>query len=252
MSAGVKPTVIITRPQPFAGELAAVADRQGWKPVILDVLATRTAPNHDELGQHLKQLLPVDQAIFTSRSAVTHTFRILGPADLQGSGVAAMGAGSAQELQIHGITSVLLPVQGTNSEALLQLDEFSAGKAGKAIIFCAPGGRNILQTELANRGWQVHIAETYERTVQAPDPSTLSAIRSAGQLVSVCTSGTAITACREQLPADIWQHMLTQPWVAISDRLDSLLRKAGAEQVFQSSGPGNGEVAETIRHIVNP
>ena len=250
MSTGVKPTVIITRPQPFASELAAVADCQGWKPIILEVLATRTAANRAELGQQLKKLLPVDQAIFTSRSAVTHTFRILDPVELEGSGVAAMGAGSAQELQRHGITRVLLPVAGTNSDALLQLDEFSAEKAGQAIIFCAPGGRDTLQLELANRGWQVHIAETYERTVQAPEPSTLSAIRSAGQLVSVCTSGTAISACHEQLPADIWQHMLTEPWVVISERLDSLLRRAGARNIFQSSGPGNDAIVETIHHIV--
>lgn len=243
-------SVLITRPQPFAGELAVVIRSEGWDPVILDILATKTAGSAQQLGQQIKSLFPAKQAIFTSRSAVTHTFQILDPADFNGSGIAAMGAGTARELQIHGFASVLLPTGGTNSEALLQLEQFSANNAGTAIIFCAPHGRGVLQRELGERGWRVHNAETYERIVQAPTASTLSGIRAAEQLICVCTSGTAIEACRTQLPADIWQRMLTQPWVVISNRLEALARKAGAAAVYQSSGPDNHAISEAIRRIL--
>ncbi len=250
MPAAATTSVLITRPQPFAGELAAVIRSQGLDPVMLDILATKTAGNPQQLGRQIKSLLPAKQAIFTSRSAVTHTFQILDPADFNGSGIAAMGAGTARELRMHGFASVLLPADGTNSEDLLQLEQFSANNAGTAIIFCAPHGRGVLQRELGERGWRVRNAETYERIIQAPKASMLSDIRAAKQLICVFTSGTAIEACAEQLPADIWQRMLTQPWLVISNRLEALARKAGADAIYETSGPDNNAISEAIRGIL--
>ena len=173
MSAAQKPTIIITRPRPFAQELAAEVGRAGWKPIVLDVLATKTAENVAELRRDVRFLLPVEQAVFTSRSSVTHTFEILDRDDFSSSGITAMGAGSASDLKAKGFASVLLPELGTTSEDLLALDQFSAHRAGRAIIFCAPGGRDVIQRELENRGWQVDIAEVYERVVQAPKASNI-------------------------------------------------------------------------------
>ncbi len=251
MSAAATPSIIITRPQPFAQELAAAVRAEGWNPIILNVLATKTAENPMQVGQQIRSLLPVSQAIFTSRSAVIHTFRILDPADFDGSGIAAIGAGSARELEIHGIDSVLIPEEGSNSEALLQLDQFSANNAGTAIVFCAPFGRDVLQRDLGARGWQVHNAEIYQRVVQAAEDSTLSEIRTAKKLISVCTSGTAIKACKEQLPEDIWEQMLAQTWLVISTRLEALAREAGAQQICQSAGPSNDAITGAIRTITN-
>jgi uroporphyrinogen-III synthase len=146
---------------------------------------------------------------------------------------------------------VLLPNAGANSESLLQCGEFSADDAGTAIIFCAPHGRDLLQRELGERGWQVHVAEVYQRILQAPTGQTLAEIRAANQLVTVCTSATAITACRERLPADIWQQMTHQPWLVISERLEAIARDAGAREIYQSAAPGNTAISEAIRNIVN-
>ena len=252
MSAAQKPTVIITRPRPFAQELAAGVGRAGWKPIVLDVLATKTAENVAELRRDLRWLLPVEQAIFTSRSSVTHAFEILDRDDFSSSGITAMGAGSASDLKAKGFASVLLPELGNTSEDLLALDQYSAHRAGRAIIFCAPGGRDVIQRELENRGWQVDIAEVYERVVQAPKASNLSEIQSSAQVITVCTNGTAVAACQEQLPADVWQQMLAGQWVVISERLETLVRDAGAENIFQSEAPDNQGIINAIDLLLNP
>ncbi len=250
MPSAVVPTILVTRPRPFADELAAATRAEGWNPAILDVLTTKPATNPLKLKQQLEKIFPVEQAIFTSRSAVSHAFRIFEPIDFNGSGIAAMGRGSARELEQFGFTDVLLPERGSNSEALLRLDAFSANNAGSVIIFCAPGGRDLLQRELGERGWHVHNAEIYERVVQAPLESTLADIRAADQLVTVCTSGTAIDACYQQLPADIWQQIINQPWMVISERLETLARNVGVTKIYRSPGPGNSAIVEAIRGIV--
>jgi uroporphyrinogen-III synthase len=250
MPAATVPTILITRPRPFAEELAAACNSEAWHPLILDVITTQGADNPQQIKEELLTALPVKQAIFTSRTSVHHVFQILEARDFAGSGITAVGQGTARELKAVGIDEILLPADEANSEALLRLDQFADRNAGEAIIFCAPGGRRLLQRELRGRGWKVRIAEIYKRVEQPATKATLAQIGDAGRLVTVCTSGTAIRACQQRLPADTWERMINQPWVVISKRLGDLARNAGITGIHQSAAPGNDAIIATIRNII--
>jgi uroporphyrinogen-III synthase len=122
-----------------------------------------------------------DLAIFISPTAVQRALDLLvahrkgraWPVRLQ---VAAIGRGTARELERRGLAEVLAPPAEADSEALLALPELATLAGRHVVVFRGQGGRELLGDTLAARGARVEYAECYRRVrpvqeVSAPEPA---------------------------------------------------------------------------------
>jgi uroporphyrinogen-III synthase len=77
---------------------------------------------------------------------------------------AAVGGGTRRELERRGVTSVIAPQAGADSEALLALGEMQQVGGKRVVIFRGEGGRELLGDTLRSRGAEVVYAAGYRRT----------------------------------------------------------------------------------------
>jgi uroporphyrinogen-III synthase len=95
--------------------------------------------------------------------------------------VAAVGKGTAMALRALGITAVLEPDNGADSEHLLALPQLQEMAGRNVVIFRGEGGREILAATLRLRGAQVTYAECYRRGLpEQADPAPVLDLLAAG------------------------------------------------------------------------
>jgi len=76
---------------------------------------------------------------------------------------AAVGKGSAKELERFGGEDVIVPQGRFDSEALLALPELQDMAGKRVVIFRGEGGRELLGDELIRRGADLTMVECYRR-----------------------------------------------------------------------------------------
>src|SRR5690606_33275658 len=138
-------TIVVTRPEGQAEALSCEIEQRGGRALRFPVLAI--APLQDDAGlvSVAARLDDFALAFFVSPNAVEHALScILGrrgwPECLP---VATVGPGSARALHEAGFEHVIFPRAGFDSEAVLDLPEFSTERlAGRSVvIFRGDGGR---------------------------------------------------------------------------------------------------------------
>ena len=245
------PTVLISRPQPFAAELATQIQSRGWHPVVLGILSTGAL----EIRPDIKQQLEADPAsstiIFTSRMAVHFGVEQISPALLSSASIIAVGSGTAADLRKAGVAHVDVPEGAANSEAVLALGRLNAKHAAQAFVVSAPGGRGLIQSELTKRGWEVFDVDVYERIVNTPTPSVLEEIANASRLISIFSSATALRACNQMVSDSVWSQIVGAPVIVLSERLEAVARALGAQNTWLSEHPDNDSISHTIARVLS-
>jgi uroporphyrinogen-III synthase len=99
--------------------------------------------------------------------------------------VAAVGASTAAALRASGVSQVLAPSAGGDSEALLALAPMAQMSGQRVLVFRGVGGRELLADTLRARGAQVEYVECYRRVLPAADPEPLRAHLRRGELAAV-------------------------------------------------------------------
>jgi uroporphyrinogen-III synthase len=250
--------VVITRPQPQAGQLAKLCLQAGLIPVVVPAFAFEPlTPDTDHAD-----LWPDDRlsrlAVFTSPRSVRYALDWLQGGVQAGSqhdrqpfnGVtlAAIGPATARALTTAGLATDIVPDAGFSSEALLEHPSLNT-MAGDAVIFAAPGGRQALQTGLAERGWSVRMLEVYRRVMLHPAPQAVADIEAAPEPVSIWTSATALESLSALFSEPVWDSLRHQPMLLISERLAGIARSMGAEQPIVLPGPSNEAILEGILSV---
>ncbi|MGH8676097.1 MAG: uroporphyrinogen-III synthase [Burkholderiales bacterium] len=173
--------ILVTRPRGQAAGLAARIREAGGEPVLFPAIEITDLADLNPFFDIADRLEHFDLAIFISPTAVQRALALLRvrrkglpwPARLQ---LAAIGRGSRRELKQRGLSGVLAPPGGADSEALLALPGL-ADVAGKhVVIFRGQDGRELLGDTLTARGARVEYAECYRRArpepgVSAPEPA---------------------------------------------------------------------------------
>jgi uroporphyrinogen-III synthase len=103
---------------------------------------------------------------------------------------AAVGAGSRDELEGHGVHGARAPESGADSEALLALPELAAVAGKRIAIFRGEGGRELLGDSLAARGAKVEYAACYRRARPHLDVAPLLSAWAQGTVHAVTVSST--------------------------------------------------------------
>ena len=237
--------VVLTRPAGQAGQLADLIRAQGGEPVLFATLEILEARNLAPFFALVDRLEAFDLAIFISANAVNKALKLVRarrswPPGLR---VATVGRASARELQRHGFDAVIVPVQGSDSEALLALPELK-GLAGRRVaIFRGEGGRELLADTLAARGALVEYAECYRRGRPQTDAAPLIEMWQQGRLDAVTvTSAEALANFGEMLGEAGRQCLQTTPVFVPHERIAAAARALGVKTVVLTEQGDDGLV----------
>jgi len=181
--------VLITRPAPQAGALAALISDAGGEPVLFPALGIEPPLDIACATAALAELPSADLVIFVSPIAVERALALLARPWPTGTPVAALGEGTATALRRHvgsvARDAVMVSSDGADSEALLALPELQQMRGKRVLICRGEGGRELLAETLRRRGAQVTYAECYRRVRPDADPSELIGRWERGELHAV-------------------------------------------------------------------
>ena len=169
--------VVVTRPRELAEPFARLLEQHGARAFVFPALEIQPLPAPPALAR----IAEFDLVVFVSPSAVRTTLSAL-PRRLT---AAAIGAGTARELERAGIGPVLAPAAGADSEALLALPQMQQLGGKRVLIVRGEGGRELLAQSLSERGARVEYAECYRRARPATDAGPLLAAWRRGEVHAV-------------------------------------------------------------------
>ena len=172
--------VLVTRPAGVAAPLAERIGRAGGRAIVFPAIEIGPLPR----PAALERLADFALAIFISPTAVERAIAMVGGWP-RGLPVAAVGEGTRQALERAGLSPVLAPRAGADSEAVLALPELESFSGKRVLIVRGAGGRELLARSLAARGCQVEVAECYRRLPPRADPTPLLAAWREGKIHAV-------------------------------------------------------------------
>lgn len=233
--------VVITRPRELADSLAGAVARRGGRPILFPAIAIEELP----VPGALRHLAEFQLAVFVSPSAVRVALRALAqwPSSVR---AAAIGTGTRRELERHGVTGVIAPQSGADSEALLATPELADVAGKRVLIVRGEGGRPLLGNALAGRGAGVEYAECYRRTRPAADAAPLIADWRRGEVHAVTVSSAeGLDNFIATTGAEGRALLARTPLFVPHPRIASHARVQGIPDVMVS-GPGDDELVERL------
>jgi uroporphyrinogen-III synthase len=152
--------VLVTRPARQAASLVEAINRHGGTAhafPLLDIKPIDPAP------AILARVEEYDLVIFVSRNAVNCAWPAISSPISKPVTVAAVGKGTAIELERHGQPVQVIPEGRFDSDALLSRPELANVSGQKVLIVRGRDGREQLAETLRERGAKVDYAEVYQR-----------------------------------------------------------------------------------------
>jgi uroporphyrinogen III methyltransferase/synthase len=198
--------VVVTRARPQASGLAATLRGLGAEVVEAPAIRIAPRPVEDEVARIADEIDSYDLICLTSPNGVALLFEALaaGGRDaraLAGATVAAIGPGTARELEAHGIRADIVPERSVAEsllEALTAID--LAGK--RVLIPRAAEARDVLPDGLRERGADVDLVALYDTVGEPLDESVAQALNGADYVTF--TSSSTVTrfleAAGERVP----------------------------------------------------
>ncbi|MGH8211824.1 MAG: uroporphyrinogen-III synthase, partial [Rhodanobacteraceae bacterium] len=195
-------------------------------------------------GATLREVLRSDFLVFTSPAAVRFAAKLSSvPARAR---VIAPGAGTAAALSRVGLDEVSIP-ERADSEGVLALPELRRVRGKRVGIVGAPGGRGLLQRELAARGARVVVAHVYRRVPARLDRRHLeSLLRGRGPLYVPLSSVEALRNLMQILPGAARGKLLAGTAIASSARLQRVARNAGFARALRAESAHQGDLIAAI------
>jgi uroporphyrinogen-III synthase len=240
--------VLISRPTPEAAELADLVRNAGLIPVC--VPAFEFEPGFSGVDFN-KAWEDEDRklAIFCSPRAVEFGLRQLPAGFLDHIEIAAIGPATADLLEAGGHSVTIIPEIEFNSESLLDHPALNE-TPGKALIFAAPGGRQLLSSGLVERHWIVEFAHVYRAVPLVPEAEILEPLQNSSGVISVWTSGNALAHLADTLDSEIWGRVLNGAFVLSSERLAEIAKSHSPASLHVTDGPGNHAIMRCILQLI--
>jgi uroporphyrinogen-III synthase len=239
---------VITRPREQAGGLAALIETAGGRALLYPAIGIEDPADAAPALRAIGALESFDLVVFISPTAVRRAFGMMQkgrpwPAALR---AAAIGRGSARELERQGVSGTLIPESGADSEALLALPEMAGMSGKRVLIFRGEGGRELLGDALKARGAQVEYAECYRRVRPRTDMGPLLAAWKEAAVHAVTVSSAAgLGNLFAMLGEDSAMRLRQTPVFAAHGRVADAARRHGVQEVVLG-GTSDEEMLERL------
>jgi uroporphyrinogen-III synthase len=240
--------IVITRPVEQARRLAALVEAAGGRALLYPAIGIEDPADPAPALRAIGALESFDLVIFISPTAVRRAFGMMQggrpwPAALR---AAAVGPGSARELERHAVRGALVAESGAGSEALLALPEMARMSGKRVLIFRGEGGRELLGDTLKARGAQVEYAECYRRVRPRTDIGPLLAAWEEAAVHAVTVSSAAgLTNIFAMLGEHGALRLRQTPVFAAHDRVADAARRHGVREVVLA-GTSDEEMLERL------
>jgi len=240
--------ILVARAEHQAGPLCDRIAALGGRPIPFPALVILGPAEPEKVRAQLGQLAGYHIALFVSPNAVRFGLEFLGGRPWPtGVRVGAVGQGTARRLRERGIEVALVPQQGFDSEALLDLEELQQVAGKRVLILRGNGGRPLLGDSLRERGAAVDYVEVYRRECPRPDPTPLLAHwREQVQFV-VTTSAEVLENLAAILGPKGVPLLAETPLVVIGERMAQRAAGLGMRRVMVAAAADDAAVIETIR-----
>lgn len=231
-------TVLVTRPQPQAAQLAEQLQGAGASPIVFPVIEVVPAALTAQDEACIAELDRYNGVICISAAAAELGVRACAdrwPQWPLHQTWYAVGPASGRPLQDWGLNLVVAEA-GSSSETLLSLPALQAVEGQRFLIFRGNGGRETLADTLRSRGAQVDYLEIYRRQPAHNDKTMLdSFLAASGVRVVTVTSGESLDQLLVQAGAQA-DALRRCPLVVVSGRLAEHARQQGFRQVHVAAG----------------
>ncbi len=221
--------VLVTRPELQATPLCRLLESAGARVQRLPVIDIRPAADASDLRQRLGAIEAFDLVIFTSANAVRFGSTLLDKGrDVM---LAAIGPATARALGEAGYRVAVTPGRGFDSESLL-LHPVLAHPAGRRILLIkGMNGRNLLETQLIQRGALVTVADVYKRERASHGAAALETLErefAAGRIHVITATSVEIAAGLLDIATPALRRDFGHiHWLVPGDRVAQALRERG-------------------------
>jgi len=246
--------ILVTRPRHQARQLCDLITQQHGYAVQFPTLEIEALTVNDEIGRKLAMLENYHWLIFVSVNAVDYAVKAnsgkIDPFRL--SHIAAVGKATAKALQKLGLTVDLLPDQGFNSEALLEMPVLQDMQGLRCLIVRGQGGREKLAETLRYRGARVEYLEIYKRVKPETNNNVLAGMLKQNHLAAVTiTSCEALQNLLQMLDEQSAALLLFVPLVVISHRIRQKAEQLGFKRIAVTENPADTAILKTLTTVIN-
>lgn len=244
--------VLVTRPLHQAGNLAARIRELGGEPWLFPVLEIADSENKQPLLDLLARLDKFDLAVFVSPNAVEKVMPLVlanrsWPRHVL---VATVGRGSALVLERYGITGVIFPEEGSDSEALLRAPRLQAMQGRRVVIFRGNDGRKLLGDTLRDRGARVEYIECYRRCKPEIDPlPLLKHWRDGGIQAVIISSSEGLDNLFDMIGETGQQLLKATPLLTAHERIERKAAGMGVETTYRTPPGDEGTVQGLLEYF---
>jgi uroporphyrinogen-III synthase len=233
--------IVVTRPHEQATGLAQRITSLGGNAILFPLLEIEPIPDSTLLNNLVARLPDFDLVVFISPNAVRFGMAAIQsvgalPADLR---VATVGQGSAQALHDAGISDVIVPTTGSDSEALLSMEQLKDVNGWKIVIFRGDGGRDLLGDTLKARGADVEYITCYHRSKPSQDIRSLLTYKLDAITLS---SSEALVYLWEMFDDAGRKQISSVPLFVPHPRIADKAHNQGWQKVIQTAGGDDGIV----------
>ncbi|ABI59294.1 uroporphyrinogen-III synthase [Nitrosomonas eutropha] len=245
-------SILITRPLHQAGNLAARIKGLGGEPWLFPVLEISDSENKQPLLDMIARLDDFDLAVFVSPNAVERVMPLVHaerrwPEHVR---VATVGKGSARALEHHGIPAVIVPEDGSDSEALLRVPQLQIMQGKRIIIFRGNGGRKLLGDTLRDRGASVDYVECYRRHRPEVDPLPLLKYwHDNGIQAVVISSSEGLDNLFDMIGKTGQQLLRATAVFTAHDRIECKARELGIRKIYRTPLGDEGTVQGLLEYF---
>ncbi|HJU08996.1 MAG TPA: uroporphyrinogen-III synthase [Rhodanobacteraceae bacterium] len=234
----------ITRPVGTGTAMARRVRDLGGIAFSLPGSSLRAVGNPELARATLREALRGDCLVFTSPAAVRFAATLLPLRTC--ARVIAPGAGTAAALKHAGLKEVAIPGR-TDSEGVLALPELQRVRGLTLGVIGAPGGRELLQQELAARGARITVAHVYERVAARLDRRRFEPLlRNRSALYVPLSSVETLRHLLKALPMAPRRKLLAGTAIASSARLQCAAKDAGFARVLRAASAHDHDLIAAI------
>lgn len=221
------PVILIVRTEGREAADVATCRAAGWQP--LPFSPQKIVPQTTALSELPTQYAAADAVFWVSPGAVQTGIAALSADLYSDKPNIAVGRATAEALRAAGCRQVIAPENGQDSEAVLRLNFWQQQPVGsKLLIISGEGGRNLLATALAERGWQVARAAVYRRE---PQPLDWAIYQNAAPQAVWITSAELVRLLFAQVPGGLAQNLQSLLYLVHHSKIAEALYQAGARRV---------------------